>query len=123
MAVRGDKRAPEIGPGMQLLKMAVIVMGVLIIGGTAAVVVVIAHRLSAPHPRASAAAAPAAPRPVPSSPGVPTGLGQPAGSRIVAISRVSNGLALLITGGGEPDRVLVIDPSSGRVLLRIGVAP
>ncbi len=111
---------------MRLLKIAVIVMGVLIIGGTAALVVVIAHRLSAPRrtvsgPRAPVAAAPAVARPVPSSPGVPAGLGEPAGSRIVAISRVSTGLALVITGGGEPDRVVVIDPSSGRVLLRISV--
>ncbi|MGH7084247.1 MAG: DUF6476 family protein [Acetobacteraceae bacterium] len=115
MAVRGDERVPEIGPGMRLLKIAVIVMGALIIGGTAALVVVIGHRLSAARPRAPAAAAPAVPGPVPSS------LGEPAGSRIVAISRVSTGFALVITGGGEPDRVVVIDPSSGRVLLRIGV--
>lgn len=122
MTKGGDGRAPEIGPGMRLLKIAVIVMGVLIIGGTAALVVLIAHRLSAPHPGALVAAAPVAPHPVPTSPGVPTGLGEPAGSRIVAISRVSNGLALLVTGGGEPDRVVVIDSASGRVLLRIGLA-
>lgn len=102
---------------MRLLKIAVIVMGVLIVGGTTALVVLIAHRLSAPRPVASHPSAPAAAPALPSS-----GLGEPAGSRIIGIARVANGLALAITGGGKPDRLLVIDPSSGRVLLRIRLA-
>ncbi|MGH7072357.1 MAG: DUF6476 family protein [Acetobacteraceae bacterium] len=118
MANTGGERVPEIGPGMRLLKIAVIAMGVLIIGGTTALVVLIAHRLSAPRQVASHSPTPVgAPAPLPSS-----DLDEPAGSRIVGISRVANGLALAITGGGEPDRLLVIDPSSGRVLLRIRLA-
>ncbi|MDA8049436.1 MAG: DUF6476 family protein [Rhodospirillales bacterium] len=101
-----DEEEPKIGSGMRLLKIAAVVMGVLIIAGTTTLVVLIARRLgvSSPPPPVSAAK-----------------LGEPAGSRIVAMARVPNGLALALHGGGEADRVVVIDPATGRVLLRIAL--
>ncbi len=95
---------------MRFLKVAVVVMGVLIVLGTTTLVVVIIHRLSA-VPAGGAAAAAAAP------------LDEPAGTRITAMVPVANGLALALSGGGEGDRVVVIDPASGRVVRRILLRP
>ncbi len=93
---------------MRILKVAVVVMGVLIVAGTTTLVVLIARGLSTlGTPRAATPQA---------------ALDEPAGSRIVAMTRVANGLALALQGGGEPDRVVVIDPASGRVLLRVGLS-
>lgn len=112
-----DQRTQDIGPGMRILKIAVVVMGVLIVAGTTALVVLIARGLSTPQRAASAQpAAGGSPQTA-----QPSSLGEPPGSRIVGITRVANGLALALQGGGEPDRVVVIDPASGRVLLRIGI--
>ncbi len=98
---------------MRILKVAVVVMGVLIVAGTTALVVLIARGMSTlgtPHAGTPQATTPQA------------ALDEPAGSRIVAMTRVANGLALALQGGGEPDRVVVIDPANGRVLLRIGIS-
>ncbi|HUA76122.1 MAG TPA: DUF6476 family protein [Acetobacteraceae bacterium] len=97
---------------MRFLKVAVVVMGVLIVLGTTTLVVVIIHRLSAvPAVSAGGATATAAP------------LDEPAGTRITAMVPVANGLALALSGGGEGDRVVVIDPASGRVVRRILLRP
>ena len=104
--VRADEGG-KVGPGMQALKIAVIVMGVLIVAGTTALVVLIGRRLASPALTPSASVA---------------RLDEPAGSRIIAMARVSNGLALALSGGGQADRVIVIDPATGRVLRRIGIA-
>lgn len=102
----GRDEGGKVGSGMQALKIAVIVMGVLIVGGTTALVVLLARRLAAPLPIRSASVA---------------SLDEPAGSRITAMVRVENGLALALSGGGEADRVVVIDPATGRVVRRIGI--
>jgi hypothetical protein len=95
---------------MRFLKIAVAVMGVLIVVGTTVLVVTIVHRLSAlPASRTSTAA--------------PPPLSEPAGTRIVAMAQVANGLALALSGGGEGDRVVVIDPESGQVVRRISLRP
>ncbi|MGH7119033.1 MAG: DUF6476 family protein [Acetobacteraceae bacterium] len=108
MGNAAGQRAPEIGPGMRVLKIAVVAMGVLIVAGTTVLVVLIARGVSTLGPE---------------HPAVPqAALNEPAGSRIVAMTRVGNRLALAFEGGGEPDRIVVIDPSSGRVLLRIGIS-
>ena len=41
-------------------------------------------------------------------------LRQPAGSHIVTIAAVGGRLSVLITGGG-PDRILLVDPGTGKV--------
>ena len=89
---------------MRALKVAVVVMGVLIILGVTTLGVVIAMRLST----ASGAAMNAV-------------LDEPAGTRIVGMSLASDRLALQLQGGG-PDRVVVLDGRSGRVLGRAGLA-
>lgn len=89
---------------MRALLTAVILMGVLIVGGTIALGVLVAKRLGSP---------PAA--------GAHASLDEPAGTRIASIAAVKDGLALSLQGAG-PDRVVIVDPSTGRVTARIGLA-
>lgn len=91
---------------MRFLKIAVVVMGVLIVAGTTTLVVVVFHRLSSLPP---------------SHPTAP--LDEPSGTRIISMVPVADGLALALTGGGEPDRIVVIDPATGHVLRRILLHP
>lgn len=94
---------------MRVLQAAVILMGVLILGGTAAVVAIIVHRAGAPRPTAPAAVA------------GPVLLDEPAGSRIAASALAGERLLLQLAGGG-PDRTVVLDLRSGAVLARVGLA-
>jgi hypothetical protein len=96
---------------MRALQAAVILMGVLILGATAAVIGIIVHRASAPRPPALAHAGPAS----------PITLDEPAGTRIAAASTADDRLVLQLTGGG-PDRVVVLDLRGGAVLARVGLA-
>ena len=92
------------GPTRALLAL-VIVMGVLILAGTAGLVAVVAHRLT--HPTA----------PVAGSDLVPPQ--EPAGTRITALARQSDTvLAIGLTGGG-PDRVLLWDLAAGHAVAEI----
>jgi hypothetical protein len=93
---------------MRALKAAVVVMGVLIVLGLGVVVVTIVSRMRA---------APAAPR----GPATEALLDEPAGTRIAGVSLVPDRLAVRLQGGG-PDRVVVVDTASGRVVARIGLA-
>ncbi len=95
-----------MGPGMRALKIAVVVMGVLIVAGTAALVVAVLRR-------------PAVPSGLP--PVIEAVLQEPAGTRIGGIATVQDRLAVQLSGGG-PDRVVVIDPRSGAVTGRITLA-
>jgi len=93
------------------LKIAVIVMGVLIVLATALLVATIIRRQAG----ASSAA---------SSPPAGSGtvlLDEPAGTRIGSVVAVRDGVALLLQGGG-PDRVVLVDPTTGRATERIGLA-
>jgi len=90
---------------MRALKILTIVMGVLIVGGTATLGVLIARRLG------SAQGAPFSVR-----------LDEPEGTRIAAMAGVQDRLALYLQGGG-PDRVVLIDPHSGARAGRLVVAP
>jgi hypothetical protein len=93
----------------------VILMGVLILAGTAVVAVTIIHR-------AGMAGSHAAP---PASRGDNWGdvaLGEPAGSHVVSVTTAGDRLAILIQGGG-PDRVDFVDPEDGRLVGRVRLAP
>ena len=94
---------------MRALKIAVMVMGVLIVLGTAGLVVGIARRSVAPVgcrlPAASWLSV----------------LDEPAGTRIAGIAAVSDRLAVQLQGGGA-DRVVLIDPTTGAVAGRISLA-
>ncbi len=126
-AGQGSNIGPNIGSGMRFLKVAVVVMGVLIVLGTTTLVVVAIQRLGAvpagaPAGAAVGAAGAAAGTAVVGTAVVGTAaLDEPAGTRITAMAPVAGGLALSLSGGGEGDRVVVIDPASGRVVARIGL--
>jgi len=86
---------------IRALKVAVIVMGVLIVVGTVTLGVLIARRVAP-----LAGGGPAASTPF------DTVLDEPAGTRILQIIAVQDRLALHLQGGG-PDRVMLIDPRTG----------
>jgi hypothetical protein len=95
-----------MGSGMRALKIAVIVMGVLIVGGTAALIVAVLRR-----------------------PGLTVGLPpiigavleEPVGTHIAGIAAVQDRLAVQLQGGGV-DRIVLIDPRTGAITGRIGLA-
>jgi hypothetical protein len=89
---------------MQALKALTIVMGVLILGGTAVLGVVLARRMGA------SSAAPIA-----------VLLDEPAGTRIAGIAAAGDRLAVQLQGGG-PDRLVLIDPHSGAATGRVALA-
>ena len=89
---------------MRAIMALVIGMGVLIVAGVATIGVTIARRLST----SSVAAA--------------VTINEPPGTRIIAMSPAADRLALLLQGGG-PDRIVLLDPRSGAVAGRIGLAP
>jgi hypothetical protein len=96
---------------MRALKIAVIVMGVLIVAGTMGLIIGVAHRASAPATPAVAT--------LPAS--VAAVLDEPAGTRIAGIVALRDRLAVQLQGGGV-DRVLLIDPATGTVAGRISLA-
>jgi hypothetical protein len=98
---------------MRVLKAAVVAMGVLIVAGMVVIVVAMMHRLSgspavAPQAQVTQAAA-------------QTTLDEPAGTRVAGIAVGDRELAVQLQGGG-PDRVVVVDVHSGRVVTRASLA-
>ena len=89
---------------MRALKVAITVMGVLIVAGTVLLVTLIVRR-SVP---AGGAAGPVV-------------LDEPSGTRIAGVSLLPDRWAVQLEGGG-PDRVVVLDAQSGRVVGRIELA-
>jgi hypothetical protein len=91
---------------MRVLKIAVIVMGVLIVAGTMGLVAEVVRRLSGPG----------------SSPGMVSAvLDEPEGTRIAGIATVQDRLAVLLQGGGV-DRVVLLDPRTGGLSGRVTLA-
>ncbi|HEY4041981.1 MAG TPA: hypothetical protein VGM32_09085 [Rhodopila sp.] len=95
---------------MRALKIAVVVMGVLIVLGTMGLVVVIARRSAAPM--VAVAPPPASTSAV---------LNEPDGTRIAGIAAAHDRLAIQLQGGGT-DRVVLIDTATGTVAGRILLA-
>jgi uncharacterized Fe-S cluster-containing protein len=94
--------------GMRALKIATIVMGVLIVLGTAVVITTVVRRTMygpAGIPEKAFAAV----------------LDEPMGTAIVGIAPARDRLAVQLHGGGV-DRVVLIDPVSGVVIGRISLA-
>jgi Family of unknown function (DUF6476) len=100
-----------MGDSMQALKIAVVVMAVLIVLGTAGLVSVIARRSATP------ATAPVAASAAP----VSLALNEPEGTRIAGIAALHDRLAIQLQGGGT-DRIVLIDPRTGTVAGRIALA-
>lgn len=97
-----------MGGGMRAVKIATIAMGVLILLGTTVILVTIVKRtMTGPAglPEKAFAAV----------------LDEPVGTAIVGIAAVRDRLALQLRGGGA-DRVVLVDPGSGAVVGRIGLA-
>lgn len=97
-----------MGGGMRAVKIATIAMGVLIVLGTTVILVTIVRRtMSGPAglPEKTFAAV----------------LDEPAGTGIAGIASVRDRLAVQLHGGGV-DRVVLIDPVSGAVTGRVGLA-
>ena len=88
--------------GMRALTAVTIFMGVLIVVGTGALIAVIVHRSTAPSPP-----------PPPPGP-VAVHLAAPAGTHIAAIAGAGDRLAVELQGGGT-DRVVLVDPHTGKV--------
>ena len=86
---------------MGALKVLVVVMGVLIVGGTVTVGVLIVQRAS------GAAGAP---------PPISAGLGQPAGTRMLGIAAAGEGRVAILLQRPDGDRLLVLDGRTGRVV-------
>ena len=89
---------------MRGLKIVVAVMGVLIVAGTVGLFVVLAQRMSAGSATIASVL-----------------LDEPPGTRIASASAAPDRVVVQLEGGG-PDRVVVIDTKSGRVLGRVALA-
>lgn len=89
---------------MQGVKAAAILMGVLIVLGVGVIGVTIVRRLSAPAPGVFSIV-----------------LDEAAGTRIESVAATGDRLAVLLQGGGV-DRVVVVDPRTGAVAGRVGLA-
>lgn len=100
----------RMGDGMRALKIAVIVMGVLIVVGTIGLVVGIARRSTTPMEPVS-----------PLSASITATLDEPAGTRIAGVAVVQNRLAVQLQGGGV-DRIVMWDPKTGLITGRIALA-
>jgi len=92
--------------GLGFLKIAVVVMGVLILGGTATLVVLVATRASGQGGL---------------PPVVTAVLQEPEGTRIAGIAATADRLAVQLQGGGG-DRVVLVDPRTGALAGRISLA-
>jgi hypothetical protein len=86
------------GDGVAALKALVIGMGVLIVAGTVTLVVLIVQRAGGGAPAGRAASA---------------SLGEPEGSRIGGIAATAGAVAIWVVRP-DGDRVVLVDPASGR---------
>jgi hypothetical protein len=92
---------------MGVVKVLAVLMGVLIIIGSTVVVVTIVKRTTTTAETTDAGAA--------------VVLDEPAGTRIGGIAAVSSRLAVLLQGAG-PDRIVLVDPSTGKEAGTIALA-
>ena len=90
---------------MRALKILTVVMGVLIVVGVVALGVVMTQRLGSIGVGAGASAT----------------LDEPAGTSIAGIAATGDRIALQLRGGG-PDRVVLIDPKTGKPVGAIKLA-
>ena len=101
--------------GTRALLAAVIVMGVMIVVGTAILISVVVSRATHGTLVAGVSSARTSVAGVPESSSLR--LGQPPGTRILSITRQTDTLlAIALTGGGSADRVLIWDTAAGRVV-------
>ncbi len=102
-----------MGSGMRALKIATVVMGVLILVGTAVIIGTIVRRTMTGSSGSGLAGAP--------EKAFSAIIDEPGGTGIAGIASVRDRLAVQLHGGGV-DRVVLIDPASGVVVGRISLA-
>ena len=103
---------------VRILKIAVIVMGVLLVGGFAFVLAAIVYQASHPAQDAGGTAAPS----VPGQGALSIDLSVPAGAAVTAISLDGNRLAVHLNGATGPE-IDVIDLASGKVVAHVRLKP
>lgn len=101
---------PEGGPNLALMKSIVIGLGVVILLGLGVIVVTIVNRMAGTSSEAEVAQ-PAAPA---GGDFGAVGIAAPAGTRIAGAVGGQGMVLLTLSGGGEPDRVVVLDAATGR---------
>ena len=99
---------------VRILKIAVIVMGVLLVGGFAFVLAAIVYQASHPAQDGSLTAA----RSVPGQAALSIDLPVPAGAAVSAMSLDGNRLAVHLNGSAGPE-IAVIDLASGKVVAHV----
>lgn len=105
---------------MKALKTLVIVLGVLILAGVAAVGVTLYNR--ATRPGGFAGDRPAAPATRTAEPPSVGSLGLPAGSRIKGIAGAGSRVVVHVELPGGQEQLLLLDPATGRIAGRLGVS-
>jgi hypothetical protein len=123
MAVAGETDSGPV-PGtvftkrqVRILKVAVIVMGVLLVGGFAFVLAAIVYQAS--HPAQDRATANNA---VPGQGGRSLELPVPAGASVAGLSLDGNRLAVQLEGPSGPE-IAVIDLASGKIVAHVKLKP
>jgi hypothetical protein len=123
MAVAGETDSGPV-PGtvftkrqVRILKVAVIVMGVLLVGGFAFVLAAIVYQAS--HPAQDRATAINA---VPGQRGRSIELPVPAGASVAGLSLDGNRLAVQLEGPSGPE-IAVIDLASGKIVAHVKLKP
>ena len=103
---------------VRILKIAVIVMGVLLVGGFAFVLAAIVYQASHPAQDATLTGAQA----VPGEGALSIDLPVPAGAAVTAMSLDGNRLAVHLNGPAGPE-IAVIDLASGKVVAHVRLRP
>ncbi|WP_337995780.1 hypothetical protein [Oleispirillum naphthae] len=103
---------------IKMMKGVAILLGVMIVGGLALMAYgVFFYKAAEKNRQPEITAAPSAPAVMGDFDAI--GLGQPTGSSVAAVTAQGGLVYVTVRGGGEPDRVLVVDPARRRVLGRI----
>ena len=103
---------------VRILKIAVIVMGVLLVGGSAFVLAAIVYQASRPAQDATLAGAQA----VPGEGALSIDLPVPAGAAVTAMSLDGNRLAVQLAGPSGPE-IAVIDLATGQIVAHVRLKP
>lgn len=104
---------------MRALKVLVVVMGVLLVAGSAVLVATIMSRLTQ-RPAPPAPTASAATRPLPFGEATVT---LPPGAKLVGMQATGNRLVLQVERSDGKQELLVLDPDTGTMLGRIELRP
>ena len=108
---------PRATSDLRGLKLLVGVLGVLVILGTALVIGVVIHRIYAKPAAPAPGVVPGVPAMLPAASNV---LGR--GEHVSGIAGAGGAVAIWVSGP-EGDRILLLDPSSGRISLGLSATP